>query len=208
MVDSLHSNEQKTCAIGFHGLIGSSSSFQGVLSTIPRLASSSLPIVIEGETGTGKELIARAIHNESDRCEQVYSVLDCSVIPKHLAESLILGHERGAFTGAIQRRKGVFERSADGTVFLDEIGELPLEIQPKLLRVLESGTVLRVGGDEPINVNTRLIAATNRDLEAMVAAGTFRQDLYYRLAGSRLAIPPLRHRGEDIVQLTKHFIKE
>jgi transcriptional regulator with GAF, ATPase, and Fis domain len=192
----------------FEGLIGRSVAMREMFAVCARVAPTGAPVILEGETGTGKELVARAIHRRSRRGEQPLVVLDCSAIPPALVESELFGHERGAFTGAIAMRPGVFERGDGGTVFLDELGELPLEVQPKLLRCLESGELRRVGGEQPIKVDLRIIAATHRDLPRMVAEGRFRADLYYRLAVIRVAVPALRDRRDDIPLLAAHFAED
>src|SRR5882672_2068222 len=164
--------------------------------------------VVEGETGTGKGLLAEAIHDASPRAGAPFIVLDCGAIPPTLIESELFGHEKGAFTGAAAARTGGFEAARGGTVFLDEIGELPLDMQPKLLRALEDRVVKRVGGNEPVRLDIRIIAATNRDLRAEINQGRFRSDLYYRLNTFRLRIPPLRERREDIALLVAHFHRQ
>ena len=164
-------------------------------------------VIIEGETGTGKELVAQALHEASQRRTKPFVVFDCTSIPKDLVESSLFGHVKGAFTGATGPRQGAFRRAHAGTIFLDEIGELPLELQPKLLRVLESRTVQAVGGDDPEKVDCRVVCATNRDLKAEVRAGRFREDLYYRLAVVRVHLPPLRDRPSDVEVLANHFAR-
>jgi transcriptional regulator with GAF, ATPase, and Fis domain len=192
----------------FEGLIGRSVAMRELFGLCARVAPTDAPVIIQGETGTGKELVARAIHQRSRRSGKPHVVLDCSAIPPSLVESELFGHERGAFTGAVAMRPGVFERADGGTVFLDELGELPLELQPKLLRCLESGELTRVGGNKTIKVDIRIIAATNRDLARMVTEGKFRADLYYRLAVIRVSVPPLRERREDIPLLAAHFAQD
>jgi two-component system, NtrC family, response regulator GlrR len=189
----------------FEGMIGRSVAMRELFAVCARVAPTQAPVIIEGETGTGKELVARAIHQRSRRSGKPLVVLDCAAIPPALVESELFGHERGAFTGAVAMRPGVFERGDGGTVFLDELGELPIELQPKLLRCLESGELRRVGGTAPIKVDLRIIAATNRDLPRMVAEERFRADLYYRLAVIRVTVPPLRERRDDIPLLAAHF---
>ena len=189
----------------FEGLIGRSVAMRELFALCARVAPSDAPVIIEGETGTGKELVARAIHQRSRRAGRPLVVLDCSAIPPTLVESELFGHEKGAFTGAVAARPGVFERADRGTVFLDELGELPLELQPKLLRCLETGELVRVGGTGAIQVDIRVLAATNRDLARMVAEGAFRADLYYRLAVIRVAVPALRERRDDVPLLAAHF---
>jgi DNA-binding NtrC family response regulator len=192
----------------FGPFIGSSVAVRRLFALLPRLAASDSTVLIEGETGTGKSLLAEAIHQQSGRAAEPFVVVDCSAIAPTLVESELFGHERGAFTGAHQSRIGYFEAASGGTVFLDEIGELPVELQPKLLRVLEERVVRRVGARDPIRVDVRVIAATNRDLRQEVNRGTFRSDLWYRLATVKLTIPPLRERPEDIPRLVEHFWSE
>ncbi len=191
----------------FEGLIGRSVAMRELFALCERVAPSDASVIIQGETGTGKELVARAIHERSRRKTKPLVVLDCASIPATLIESELFGHEKGAFTGATGMRAGVFERADGGTVFLDELGELASELQPKLLRCLENGEFTRVGGERPIKVDVRLIAATNRDLQRMIAENRFRADLYYRLAVIRLTVPSLRERREDIPLLAAHFAK-
>ncbi|HEU4732707.1 MAG TPA: sigma 54-interacting transcriptional regulator [Kofleriaceae bacterium] len=189
----------------FEELIGRSVAMRELFAVCERVAPTDAPVIIGGETGTGKELVARAIHRRSRRAGKPLVVLDCSAIPPSLVESELFGHERGAFTGAVATRPGVFERGDGGTVFLDELGELPIELQPKLLRCLESGELTRVGGDRTIRVDIRVLAATNRDLPRMIAEGRFRADLFYRLAVIRVTVPALRDRRDDIPLLAAHF---
>ena len=165
---------------------------QKVFATIEQVADSNVDVLVIGETGTGKELIARAIHRLSGRGAKPFVPVDCGAIPDNLLESELFGHERGAFTGADARRNGLFEFADGGTFFLDELGELPLQLQPKLLRTLQERKVRRVGGREEIDIDVRLVAATSRDLEAMIRQGIFRQDLYYRINVVRIELPPLR----------------
>ncbi|MFL5305856.1 MAG: sigma 54-interacting transcriptional regulator [Polyangia bacterium] len=185
--------------------LGSSRAMQRIFGLVPRLANSDASLLIEGETGTGKTLLSEVIHKQSLRQEEPFIVIDCGAIPTALIESELFGHERGAFTGATSLRAGAFEAAAGGTVLLDEIGELPLEMQPKLLRAIEQRVIRRVGSNEDRPMNVRIIAATNRDLEQEVRKGRFRSDLYYRLVAVRIAIPPLRDRREDIPALANHF---
>jgi two-component system, NtrC family, response regulator GlrR len=178
-----------------------------VLSVIPKLAASTATVLIEGETGTGKSAAARALHHEGPRARCPFVVVDCGSIPTALIECELFGHEKGAFTGAHAVRAGAFEVAQGGTVLLDEIGELPLDMQPKLLRVLEERVVKRIGGTAPLQMDVRILAATNRDLRAEVARGTFREDLYYRLAVVRLPLPALRHRRDDVPLLVQRFYR-
>lgn len=193
---------------GFEGLVGSSPKFLDVINRVKSIAPTSATVLINGETGTGKELIAKAIHNNSPRKSKNFVPMNCTAINDNLLEDELFGHEPHAFTGADKLRKGRFEYANGGTLFLDEIGDMPLNLQAKLLRVLENQEVTRIGSNEPIKVNVRLISATHRDLEAAVAAGTFREDLYYRLKVVTIKLPPLRERKSDIPLLTAHFIKE
>ena len=192
----------------FGAFLGASVAIRRLFALLPRLAASDSTVLIEGETGTGKSLLAEAIHRQSPRAARPFVVVDCGAIPPTLIESELFGHERGAFTGAHQARVGYFEAADGGTVFLDEIGELPLELQPKLLRVLEERVIRRVGARDPTRVDVRVIAATNRDLRLEVNRGTFRSDLWYRLATVKLTIPPLRERPEDVPRLVEHFWAE
>jgi len=189
------------------GLIGDSEAIREVARLVHRLARVDSSVLIQGETGVGKEVVARAIHDASPRRDHELVVVDCGSMPATLVASLLFGHEKGAFTGADQRRVGAFERAARGTVLLDEIGELPLEVQPALLGVLERRSFTRVGGAQSIATDVRVLAATHRDLRAEVNAGRFRADLYYRLAVARIVIPPLRDRPEDVEPLVRHFVE-
>jgi DNA-binding NtrC family response regulator len=191
----------------FGDLCGTSRTMRELFTLLERIAGTELALLIEGPTGTGKELAARAIHAASAHAAGSFVVLDCTAIPASLAESVLFGHERGAFTGATERRPGVFEAAGDGTVFLDEVGELPLDLQPKLLRALEQRQVVRVGSSQPIPVRARVLSATWRDLRARVNQGTFREDLYYRLAQARVPLPALRERTEDIPLLVRHILE-
>ncbi len=182
-------------------MIATSPAMQQVLSLALRAAPSPWTVLIHGETGTGKELIARLLHLLSPRKEKPFVALNCAAVPENLFESELFGHEKGAFTGAVNRRRGVFEQADGGTLFLDEVGELPQAVQAKLLRALQEKSITRVGGEQAIGVDARIVAATNRDLKAMVASGTFREDLYFRLNVITLDLPPLRSRKEDIPAL-------
>src|SRR4029077_8303079 len=190
----------------FEDIVGSSESLRKVLRQVAKVAPSESTVIILGETGTGKELIARAIHKRSHRAERAFVKVNCAAIPQSLIASELFGHEKGAFTGAVQRRLGRFEAANGGTLFLDEIGELPMETQIALLRVLQEREFERVGSNHPISVDVRLIAATNRDLAAAVADGTFRRDLFYRLNVVPLVVPLLRERTADIPLLVEYFV--
>lgn len=193
---------------GFHGMLGTSPVMQTLFAKISRSAATDFPVLISGETGTGKEMIAQTVHRLSGRREKPFIVVNCGAIPEQLIESELFGHEKGAFTGAHCSRKGKFEEAHGGTIFLDEIGELPFAMQVKLLRTLQEATVERIGGRRPIPLSLRIVAATNADLEQAVAAGHFRQDLYYRLNVISLTAPPLRVRQDDIAILARHFIEQ
>ncbi len=192
----------------FGDALGRSAAMREVFSTLAKVAQKDLTVLLEGESGTGKERLAEAIHFQSPRSKARFVVFDCASVPASLMESELLGHERGAFTGAQSRRIGRFEEAAGGTLFLDEIGELPLELQPKLLRALEKREIRRVGGSTVTPVDVRVVAATNRDLVREVNRGAFREDLYYRLAVVRVRVPPLRERRDDITLLVEHFVRE
>jgi DNA-binding NtrC family response regulator len=190
----------------FGELIGSSSAMRQVYALLERACEVDATVLIEGETGTGKELAARAVHSHSARAKAAFHVVDCGAIPPTLIESELFGHVRGAFTGADRDRSGAFELADGGTLFFDEVGELPLSLQPKLLRALESRAVRRVGSADPVAVNVRFVAATNRSLEAEVRHGRFREDLYYRLNVFKIVMPPLRDHRDDIPLLVRHFL--
>jgi len=189
----------------FGEVIGKSLAMRKIFGVLERVASTDVTILLEGETGTGKDLIARGVHQTSNRHEGPFVVVDCGAVAPNLIESELFGHEKGAFTGAHQRRQGAFELADKGTVFLDEIGELPKDLQPKLLRVLETHRLRRVGGTEEVDADIRVIAATHRQLRVQVETGEFREDLYFRLAVVAATIPPLRERREDIPLLIEHF---
>jgi DNA-binding NtrC family response regulator len=188
--------------------LGASPALRRLFALLPRIAESDATVLLEGETGTGKSLIASAMHEKSPRAAGPLIVVDCGAIPPNLIESELFGHEKGAFTGATSARAGAFEAAKGGTVFLDEIGELPLDMQPKLLRVLEERVVKRIGKNDSTPLDIRLIAATNRDLRLEINQGRFRSDLYYRLNTFRLRVPPLRERREDIPLLVAHYFEE
>lgn len=188
-------------------IVGRSLAMREIFDILEKIAPTSATVVIEGETGTGKEVVAHTIHQMSPRKDQPFIVFDCGAVPESLIESELFGHEKGSFTGAIMTRKGLFEMAEGGTIFLDELGELALDLQPKLLRVLEQREVRRVGSNKPIPIDVRVIAATNRSLEEAVRDGQFREDLFYRLSVVRLFLPALRERAEDIPLLTNHFLE-
>jgi len=192
----------------FEGLIGSSAAMQVVFKSIRKVSATDAPILILGESGTGKEMTARAIHHRSDRRDRPFVAINCSAIPETLMESELFGHEKGAFTGAHMQRKGRIETAGGGTLFLDEIGDIPLPIQVKLLRFLQERCIERVGGRQEIPIDTRVIAATNADIKKRMAEGTFREDLYYRLAVVQLTLPPLRERGDDVVVLARSLLEQ
>ena len=188
--------------------LGTSEAMRKLFAVLPKLAASDATILLEGETGTGKGLLASAIHEASPRSKGPFIVVDCGSIPPNLIESELFGHEKGSFTGATGQRVGAFEAGKGGTVFLDEIGELPLDMQPKLLRALEEKLVKRIGGNEQIKLDIRVVAATNRDLRSEINRGRFRSDVYYRLNTFRLRVPPLRERRDDIALLIGHFYRQ
>lgn len=191
----------------FGEIIGRNAALREIYAILEKIAPTDATVIIDGETGTGKEVVARTVHQQSRRREGPFVVFDCGAVPENLIESELFGHEKGAFTGALATRQGIFEMANGGTVFLDELGELALDLQPRLLRVLEQREVKRVGGGKPTKVDVRVIAATNRDLQKEVKAGRFREDLYYRLSVVRVSLPALRERKEDIPLLVKHFLK-
>jgi two-component system response regulator HydG len=199
---SLVQHDQKSFEI-----IGKSPALSSLLTMVDKIAPTSATVLIQGESGTGKELIARKLHFQSDRSEQPYVVVNCGALQESLLESELFGHEKGSFTGAVSQKMGLCETADNGTIFLDEIGELSLPIQAKLLRFLQEGEFYRVGGKRPISVNVRVISATNRDLEVEVREGRFREDLYYRLNTITLRMPPLRKRKEDIASLVQYFLQ-
>ena len=191
----------------FEQLVGNSPALEAVLDGVKRVAPTSSTVLIQGETGTGKELIARAIHNISPRCGRPFVKLNCAAIPLDLLESELFGHEKGAFTGAIAQKLGRFELADKGTLFLDEVGDIPPQLQPKLLRILQEQEFERLGSSRTHQVDVRLVAATHRDLAEMVRNGEFRSDLYFRLNVFPVQLPPLRERREDIPALVAHFVE-
>jgi transcriptional regulator with GAF, ATPase, and Fis domain len=192
----------------FGPLVGPSPAMRELFAQLARVAGSEATVLVQGESGTGKEMVARAIHDASPRARNPFVIVDCAALPENLIEAELFGHVRGAFTGAGEGRAGAIEAAAGGTVFLDEIGELPLAMQPKLLRVLESRQVRRLGETQQHPVDVRFISATNRDLRRMVNEREFREDLYFRLAVLPIVVPPLRDRPEDILALVQHFVPE
>ena len=188
-------------------MVGKSAALLDVFKTVGRIAASNVSVLITGESGTGKELVARAIHRASPRCDASLVAVNAAAIPRELLESELFGHERGAFTGAVEARAGRFREASGGTLFLDEIGDMPLSLQAKMLRVLQSGEVTSVGGRFPEQVDVRVVAATHRDLDVEVQAGRFREDLLYRLRVVPIHLPPLRERAEDIPVLAAHFVE-
>jgi len=192
----------------FHGIVGTSPVMRALTARLERLAAADATVLVQGETGSGKELVAEALHRAGARKEGPLVVVDCGSLPASLVESELMGHERGAFTGAVAAHMGAFERADGGTLFLDEVGELPPAAQPKLLRLLETRSVRRIGGTRSRTVDVRVVAATNRDLGREVQAGRFREDLYFRLAVVRVEVPPLRERREDIPLLAAHLLRE
>ena len=200
--------EQLDEKYGFENIVGQSKELLDVLDTVRRVAPSDLPVLILGETGTGKELLAAAIHYNSRRRENRFVAINCAGLSESLLESELFGHIKGAYTGAATDRPGCFEYADGGTLFLDEVGDMPMQMQAKLLRVLENGEVTRVGSNESIRVNVRLLSATNSNLAERVKAGEFRKDLYFRIKGATLEIPPLRSRRDDIPILIEHFVRQ
>jgi DNA-binding NtrC family response regulator len=192
----------------FENMIGRSREMMTVFEAIEKVAPTDVTVLVRGESGTGKELVARAIHFRSPRARRPFIAVNCAAFARELVESELFGHERGAFTGAVARREGKFEATDGGTLFLDEIGDMPLETQAKLLRVLQERQFERVGGNQPLTVDVRIIAATNQDLEARIVQSRFREDLYYRVKVVEIRVPPLRERREDIPQMVQHFIRD
>jgi formate hydrogenlyase transcriptional activator len=203
----VRSSERGHPKSGFDQIIGNSTALEFVLAEVERVAPTGSTVLVLGETGTGKELIARAIHNISGRCGRPFVKLNCSAIPFDLLESDLFGHEKGAFTGAVAQKVGRFEIADKGTLFLDEIGDMPLALQPKLLRVLQEQELERLGSGRTHHIDVRLVSATHRDLTEMVVRKEFRSDLYYRLNVFPIVLPPLRERREDIPQLVSHFVE-
>jgi DNA-binding NtrC family response regulator len=201
-------NRELRTRLGKHTLVGSGAAMKKLLAQIDRVAASETRVCILGETGTGKELVARAIHEKSLRRENAFITLNCAAVPVELIESELFGHEKGAFTGAAGRHVGKFEQAEGGTLFLDEIGDMPVAMQAKLLRVLEEGEVERVGGDKPVKVNVRVIVATHRNLEDLTMKNEFRRDLFHRVYVFPLSLPPLRERAEDFPDLAAHFARQ
>jgi transcriptional regulator with GAF, ATPase, and Fis domain len=204
--ENAYLREEVEVALAFGGIVGQSQALRDILAEVELVAPTDATVLILGESGTGKELLAREIHERSRRAGRPLIKVNCSAIPREMFESEFFGHIRGAFTGAVRDRPGRFKLAEKGTIFLDEVGDLPLDLQPKLLRVLQEGQYERVGDDTTRSIDVRVIAATNRDLSADVSAGRFREDLYYRLSVFPIRIPPLRNRKEDIVPLAAHFI--
>ncbi len=203
-----HLEKQSDDKFAYEGIVGKSRKIQDVFNTIDNIAATTSTVLISGESGTGKELVARAIHRKSARKSKPFVIINCAALSEHLLESELFGHKKGSFTGAIQDKKGLFEEADKGTIFLDEIGEIPPSTQVKLLRVLQDGEMKSVGGNQSKIVDVRLIAATNKNLQVMVKEGTFREDLYYRLNVITLVLPALRERSEDITLLTYHFLEK
>jgi two-component system, NtrC family, response regulator AtoC len=189
-----------------YGIVGRSPAMRAVLERVPLYGASDAPVLVTGETGTGKELVARAVHDAGARKYGPFVAVACGAIPTALAESELFGHEKGAFTNALSRRSGLFEQATGGTLLLDDVDDLPADIQVKLLRVLQEGTLRRVGGNEDVRVDVRVVATTKVGLGGAVQQGRFRQDLFYRLCGLEVTLPPLRHRGDDVVLLAQHFV--
>jgi two-component system, NtrC family, nitrogen regulation response regulator NtrX len=201
-------NRELRHQLGKHELVGSGPAMKKLIAQIERVAASETRVCILGETGTGKELVARAIHEKSQRHEHPFITLNCAAVPSELIESELFGHEKGAFTGAAVRHVGKFEQAEGGTLFLDEIGDMPIAMQAKLLRVLEEGELERVGGDKPIKVNVRVVVATHRNLEDLVKQNAFRRDLFHRIYVFPLTLPPLHERPEDFPDLVSHFARQ
>ncbi len=191
----------------FGGVVGQSRKMRQIFGLLERISPTDATVIIEGETGTGKEMVARAIHDHSERKDKPFVIFDCSAVAENLIESELFGHLKGSFTGAVGTRRGAFEEANGGTIFLDEIGELSLELQPKLLRALEQRQVKKVGSNDTVNIDLRVVCATNRNLRKEVADGNFREDLYYRLSVVKIYLPSLRERPDDVAALTEHFLQ-
>ncbi len=204
---NIYLKEELERAWNFQEIVGASPAMQNVFKAVEMVAETDATVLLLGETGSGKELIAHAVHNRSARQSRPMVKVNCAALPEHLIESELFGHEKGAFTSAVSQKKGRFELADGGTIFLDEIGEMPLEAQTKLLRVLQEKEFERIGGTRTIKVNVRVIAATNRDLDRHVREKTFRSDLFYRLNVFPISVPPLRERREDIPLLARHFVR-
>ena len=207
-LQNLELNRRLDEKFGFEGVVGSSPQMLGLIERLKRIAPTDATVLIQGETGTGKELVAQAIHQNSPRKNKPFVALNCAALSENILESELFGHVRGAFTDASSDRVGKFEYANGGTLFLDEVGDMPMATQIKLLRVLESGEITRVGSNTPVRVNVRILSATNRNLEEAIASGAFRSDLYHRLKVVTIAIPPLRDRSGDIPLLIEHFVKQ
>jgi DNA-binding NtrC family response regulator len=206
--ENLSLRKELQSVYGPANIVGNHPAMQKIIQLISQVAGTKATVLIQGESGTGKEIVARAIHYQSDRASKPFVVINCAAIPSNLLESELFGHEKGAFTGAIKTKRGRLELADQGTLFLDEIGEMPKELQVKILRVLEEQKFQRVGGTENVEVDNRILAATNKDLKQAVEAGSFRDDLYYRLNVITISIPPLRERKEDIPLLIDYFLKK
>ncbi|MHC4810652.1 MAG: sigma-54-dependent transcriptional regulator [Planctomycetota bacterium] len=198
--------DQVDAAFGFEGIIGDSPAIRQVIATIRKVAPSNLPVLITGESGTGKELVAAAIHKHSRRASKRYVTFNAAGQSETLIEDQLFGHVRGAFTGAERDREGVFEYADGGTLFLDEIGDMPITMQSKLLRVLETGEIVRLGSNDPVSTDVRFVSATHQDMRSLIAEGRFREDLYFRIKGAEIVVPALRERREDIPRLVHHFL--
>jgi two-component system response regulator HydG len=207
-LENLHLREQLQGTFGFENIIGASATLHEVLELVRKAARSEANILVLGESGTGKELIARAIHANSPRAAQPFVPVDCASLPENLLESELFGHEKGAFTSAVAAKRGLMEAAHHGTLFLDELGELPLGLQVKLLRALQERQIRHIGGTRQIDVDVRIVSATNRDLRALVTAGKFREDLYYRVSVIDIALPPLRDRHGDVELLAMSFLRK